>query len=92
MEKGIQYLKELALWKVIHEDLDKDPDEVKCKRPMWQKFVWSAPLSYDSSLVAMTCKDGDGQLMDELSGQFWQYEESISSSLGACISAVEKMS
>lgn len=61
---------------------------MKCTKHMWQKFVWSTTLSYDSSLVAMTCKDGDGQLMDELSGQFWQYEESLSFSLGACISAV----
>ncbi|KAK4807128.1 hypothetical protein QYF61_018469 [Mycteria americana] len=44
MERGIQYLKELAVLEVIYGDLDneqlsKDPDEVQCTRPMWQKLV-----------------------------------------------------
>lgn len=39
MEKGIQYLRELAMLEVINDDLDKkqlfkDPDEARCMRPM----------------------------------------------------------
>ena len=39
MEKGIQYLRELAMLEVIYGDLDdqqssKDPDEADCTRPM----------------------------------------------------------
>ncbi|KAK4832795.1 hypothetical protein QYF61_025663 [Mycteria americana] len=39
VEKGIQYLRELAVLEVICDDLDneqlsKDPDEVKCTQPM----------------------------------------------------------
>ncbi|KAK4823308.1 hypothetical protein QYF61_000521 [Mycteria americana] len=94
---GIQYLRELAVLEVIYDDLDneqlsKDPDEVKCTWPMWWKFVWSAPASYANSSGLMTWKDREGQTVDELAGQLWQYEESLSSSLWACISAVEKLS
>ncbi|KAK4818477.1 hypothetical protein QYF61_014179 [Mycteria americana] len=40
MERGIQYLRELAVLEVIYDDLDnkqlsKDPDEVKRTRPTW---------------------------------------------------------
>ncbi|KAK4818478.1 LOW QUALITY PROTEIN: hypothetical protein QYF61_014180 [Mycteria americana] len=40
----------------------------------------------------MTWKDREGQTVDELAGQLQQYEESLSSSLWTCISAVEKLS
>ncbi|KAM6099853.1 uncharacterized protein LJ206_003370 [Theristicus caerulescens] len=97
MERGIQYLRELAVLEVIHNDLNneqlsKDPDEVQCTRPMWRKFVRSAPSSYANSLAIMTWKDEEGPTVDELAGQLRQYEESLSSSLRACISAVEKLS
>ena len=36
-------------------------------------------------------KDGEEQTVDELAGQLQQYEESLSSSLWACVSAVEKL-
>ncbi|KAK4821436.1 hypothetical protein QYF61_020019 [Mycteria americana] len=41
MERGIQYLRELAVLEVIYGDLDneqlsKDPDEVQCTRPGWR--------------------------------------------------------
>ncbi|KAK4806949.1 hypothetical protein QYF61_027316 [Mycteria americana] len=44
MEKGIQYLRELAVLEVIYGDLNDvrspiDPDEVQCTRPMWRKLV-----------------------------------------------------
>ncbi|KAK4829068.1 hypothetical protein QYF61_002012 [Mycteria americana] len=46
MEKCIQYLRELAMLEVVYGDLDdeqlpKDPDEVRCTRPMWQKLKLS---------------------------------------------------
>ncbi|KAK4806132.1 hypothetical protein QYF61_001055 [Mycteria americana] len=83
MERGIQYLRELAVLEVIYGDLDneqlsKDPDEVQCTRPMWRKLVRSAPASYANSLAIMTWEDGEGPM-----------EESISSSH---VSAVEKLS
>ena len=45
MEKGIQYLREVAVLEVIYGDLDDqqssiDPDEAQCTQPMWQMFVW----------------------------------------------------
>ncbi|KAM6103469.1 Friend virus susceptibility protein 1-like [Theristicus caerulescens] len=86
MERGIQYLRELAVLEVIHNDLNneqlsKDPDEVQCTRPMWRKFVRSAPSSYANPLAIMTWKDEEGPTVDELAGQLRQYEESLSSSL-----------
>ena len=73
VERGIQYLRELAMLEVIYDDLNneqlsRDPDEVKCTRPMWRKFVQSAPSSYANSLTIMTWKDGEGQTVDDLVG------------------------
>ncbi|KAM9304354.1 LOW QUALITY PROTEIN: patched domain-containing protein 3 [Morus bassanus] len=69
MEKGIQYLRELAMLEVIYdglnnEQLSKDPDEVQCTEP-----TWSAPSSHVNSLAVMTWKDGEEQMVDELAGQ-----------------------
>jgi len=50
MERGIQYLRELAVRKLVYYDTDDeqvptDPDEVQCTESMWRKFVRSAPSS-----------------------------------------------
>ena len=97
MEKGIQYLRELAVLEAIHHDPDnqqlpKDPDEVQCTRPMWRKFVRSAPSSYANALAVMSWKDEEAPTVEEVARQLRQYEENLSSSLQACISAVEKLS
>ncbi|XP_072715702.1 uncharacterized protein [Ciconia boyciana] len=94
MEKGIQYLRELAVLEAIYGDLDderspKDPDEVGYTQPMWQKLVRSAPSSCANSLAILTWKDGEGPTADEAASQLREYEERISSSL---VSAVEKLS
>ncbi|KAM6376437.1 uncharacterized protein FN964_002095 [Alca torda] len=94
MERGIQYLRELAVQEMIYYDLDNadlptDPDEVHCTRPMWRKFVRSAPSSYANSLAVMEWKGEEGPTVDEVAGQLRQYEESLSSPL---VSAVEKLS
>ncbi|KAK4818601.1 hypothetical protein QYF61_015463 [Mycteria americana] len=82
MEKGIQYLRELAMLEVIYGDLDnvqspKDPDEL----------VRNAPSSCANSLAILTWKDGEGPTVDDVVSNLREYEESIYSSL---VSAVEK--
>ncbi|KAK4810684.1 hypothetical protein QYF61_007484 [Mycteria americana] len=94
MERGIQYLRELAVLEVINGDLDdeqppKGPDEVQCTRPLWWKLVRNAPSSCANSLAILTWKDGEGTTVDEAASQLREYKESISSSL---VSAVEKLS
>ncbi|PKU33849.1 ubiquitin carboxyl-terminal hydrolase 4 [Limosa lapponica baueri] len=94
MEKGIQYLGELAMQDVIYHDLDDaqvptDPDEIQCTGPTWWMFVRSAPLPYANSLAVMEWKGREGPMADEVAGRLRQYEESLSSPL---ISAVEKLS
>ncbi|GAB0195092.1 hypothetical protein GRJ2_001974500 [Grus japonensis] len=94
MERGIQYLRELAVREMVYYDLDNaqlptDPDEVQCTRPMWRKFVRSAPSSYANSLAVIDWKSEEAPTVDEVAGRLRQYEESLSSSL---ISAVEKLS
>ncbi|KAK4810571.1 LOW QUALITY PROTEIN: hypothetical protein QYF61_004534 [Mycteria americana] len=94
MERGIQYLRELAVLEVIYGDLDDvrsptDPDEVQCTRPMWRKLVRNAPPSCANSLAILTWRDGDGPTVNEAASNLREYEESISSSL---VSAVEKLS
>ncbi|GAB0207311.1 hypothetical protein GRJ2_003196700 [Grus japonensis] len=80
MERGIQYLRELAVREMVYYDPDNmqlptDPDEVQCTRPMWQKFVWSAPSSYAKSLAVMDWEDEEGPTMDKIPGQLQQYEK-----------------
>ena len=58
MERGIQYLRELAVWEMVYYDPDNAwlptvPDEVQCTRPTWRKFVRSTPSSYASALAVM---------------------------------------
>ncbi|GAB0208391.1 hypothetical protein GRJ2_003304800 [Grus japonensis] len=69
--------------------LPTDPDEVQCTRPMWRKFVRSAPSSYANSLAVIDRKSEEAPTVDEVAGRLQQYEESLSSSL---VSAVEKLS
>ncbi|GAB0209275.1 hypothetical protein GRJ2_003393200 [Grus japonensis] len=94
MERGIQYLRELAMREMVYYDPDNaqlptDPDEVQCTRPMWRKFVWSAPSSYANSLAVIDWKSEEAPTVDEVAGRIQQYEDSLSSSL---VSAVEKLS
>jgi len=61
MERGIQYLRELALREMVYYDTDNeqvptDPDEVQCTQSMWRKFVRSAPSSYVNSLAIVDWK------------------------------------
>ena len=81
---------------IIHYDPDnpqipKDPDKVQRTRPMWQKFVQSAPSSYANPLAVPTCKDEEALMVDEKAHQLRPYKENLSSSLKACILSVEKL-
>ncbi|KAK4806727.1 hypothetical protein QYF61_007525 [Mycteria americana] len=94
MERGIQYLRELAVLEVIYGDLDDvrspiDPDEVQCTRPMWQKLVQNTPPSCANSLAILSWKDRDGPTVNEAASNLREYEESISSSF---VSAVQELS
>lgn len=55
------------------------------------EFVRSSPSLYANSLPAMTWKDREEQIMDKFTDQLQQYIY-LSSSLRACVSAVEKHS
>jgi len=86
MERGIQYLRELAVRELVYYDTDgeqlpTDPDEVQCTRHMWKKFVRSAPSSYANSLAVVNWKGEEAAVADEVAVQLRQYEETFSSSL-----------
>ncbi|GAB0206822.1 hypothetical protein GRJ2_003147800 [Grus japonensis] len=73
MERGIQYLRELAVREMVCYDPDNaqlptDPDEVQCTRPMWRKFVRSAPSSYANSLAVIDWKSKEAPTVDEVAG------------------------
>ena len=93
MEKGIQYLRELAVQELVYyepddDQLPTDPDEIQCTASMWRKFVRSAPSSYANSLAVVNWKGKEAPTVDEVAVRLQQYEESLSSSL---VSAVEKL-
>jgi len=94
MERGIQYLRELAVQELVYyepddDQLPRDPDEVHCTASMWRKFVWSVPSSYANSLAVVNWKGKEAPTVDEVAVRLRQYEESLSSSL---VSALEKLS
>ncbi|GAB0203351.1 hypothetical protein GRJ2_002800700 [Grus japonensis] len=73
MERGIQYLRELAVQEMVYYDPDNmqlptDPDEVQCTRPTWRKLVQSTPSSYANSLAVMDWEDKEGPTVDEVAG------------------------
>jgi len=93
MERGIQYLRELAVWELVYCDTDDeqvptDPDELQCSQSMWRKFVWSAPSSHANSLAIIDWKGKEAPTVDEVAVRLRQYEESLSSS---AVSAMEKL-
>jgi len=93
MERGIQYLRHLAVWELVFydpddEQLPADPDEVQCTQSMCRKFVRSAPSSYANSLAVVDWRGEEAPKVDEVTVRLQQYEESISSSL---VSPVEKL-
>jgi len=93
MERGFQYLRELAVRELVYcepdnDQLPTDPDEVQCTASMWRKFVQSAPSSYANSLAIVNWKDKEAPRLDEVAVRLRQYEESLSSSL---VSAVKKL-
>jgi len=94
MERGIQYLRDIAVQELVYYDPDDkqlptDPDEVQCTRSTWRKFVQRAPSSYANSLAVVNWKGEEAPMVDAVAVRLRQYEESFSSSL---ISAVEKLS
>ncbi|GAB0204612.1 hypothetical protein GRJ2_002926800 [Grus japonensis] len=71
IERGIQYLRELAMREMVYYDpaqLPTDPDEVHCMSPMWWKFERSKPSSYANSLAVMDWKDEEAPMVDEVAG------------------------
>ena len=96
MERGIQYLRELAVREQIYYDLDNpqsptDPDEVQCVRTVGQKFVQSTPSSYANSLAATGWKEEEAPTVNEVAGQLQQYKDNPSC-LCTHVSAVERLS
>jgi len=84
MERGVQYLRELAVWEMVcyeadDEQVPTDPDEVQCTASMWRDFVRSAPPSYANSLAVVNWKGEEAPTVDEVAVRLRQYKESLSS-------------
>ncbi|XP_071890641.1 uncharacterized protein [Anas platyrhynchos] len=83
MERGIQYLRELAVLEVVYSDLDNgqlpvDPDKVQCTRAMWLNFVRSAPPFHAKALALMNWKSREAPVVDTLVWKLQQYQENLS--------------
>ncbi|KAK4811029.1 hypothetical protein QYF61_015733 [Mycteria americana] len=99
MEKGIQYLRELAVLEMVYGDLNneqlsKNPHEVWCTTHVAE--VGTELTSIICQLIGHTdlerpclSRPREGPTVDEVASQLREYKESISSSL---VSAVEKLS
>jgi len=72
MQRGIQYLRELAIHELVYygrdnEQLPADPDQVQCTLSLWRKFLRSAPSSYANSLAVIDWKGEEAPTVDEMS-------------------------
>jgi len=81
MEKGIKYLRELAVQEIIHShtQITINPDEVPCTRPLLQKAVESAPSTYAHSATITLIQDDEAAAVSEVANKLWWLEDSVSS-------------
>lgn len=87
---------ELALLEVIYNKLDvaqacKDLDEIQWARSMWQKFVQNISMSYTHTLAVMCWTAMKTLTIDKLARQLQEYEDNLTSSMWACVLAVDRL-
>ncbi|KAM6357021.1 uncharacterized protein FN964_006108 [Alca torda] len=79
IEKGIKYLREMAVKEVIYGDweVNVDPDEMPCRKPMLRKFVQSAPPMYSHTLSVLIWggDDDDSLTVNEVASRMRQMEQ-----------------
>ncbi|KAM6366001.1 uncharacterized protein FN964_002408 [Alca torda] len=79
IEKGIKYLREMAVKEVIYGDweVNVDPDEMPCRKPMLRKFVQSAPPMYSHTLSVLIWggDDDDSLTVNEVASRMRHQEE-----------------
>ncbi|TRZ05874.1 hypothetical protein HGM15179_021233 [Zosterops borbonicus] len=93
-DEVIQYLRELAVLKIIYSDLksnrvSKDPEDTSCTMAMWRKVVQCAPATQSSSLVSFYHTQIDTPTVEMPSAELLNVEETLgtSTSLQASTSA-----
>ncbi|KAM6336580.1 uncharacterized protein FN964_013104 isoform 1-T1 [Alca torda] len=83
----------MAVKEVIYGDweVNVDPDEMPCRKPMLRKFVQSAPPMYSHTLSVLIWggDDDDSLTVNEVASRMRQYEDSLSRPL--TVAAVEKL-
>lgn len=96
MERGIQFLRELAVREIICFGPDSqegvNPDRVECTRSMWRRFSQSAPAPYAKILAGTFVSTGGRQSVNDMTERLREFEENLSDPLGAYVSRVEKLS
>jgi len=95
MERGTQYLRELAVRELVYYEPDDDqlpthPDEIQCTASMRRKLVRSAPSSYANSLAVVNWKAKEAPTVDEVAVRLRQYEQSVSSSLVPAVNTLSQ--
>jgi len=73
MERGIQYLRELAVRELVYYDPDNvqlltDPDKAQCTQARWRKFVRSASSSYANALAVIDWRGEEAPTVDKVAG------------------------
>jgi len=77
MERGIQYVSELAVLEMMYviklhsNTVSQDPDEIICMRSMW-RVLQNAPPSYASTLAGVNWKENPRPKVNEVANLFWQ--------------------
>ncbi|KAM6374676.1 uncharacterized protein FN964_001135 [Alca torda] len=95
IEKGIKYLREMAVKEVIYGDweVNVDPDEMPCRKPMLRKFVQSAPPMYSHTLSVLIWggDDDDSLTVNEVASRMRQMEQrSYSPPVRTCVAAIRR--
>ena len=92
-DKGIPYLRELAVLEVIYGDLDngevsKDSEDVLCMQAMWRKVTQNALASCSNTLAARYCLDTDTPTVVRVSSLLQNFEEDLHPSSSLWVSAL----
>ncbi|KAJ7399170.1 hypothetical protein BTVI_117713 [Pitangus sulphuratus] len=92
MERGIQYLRGLAMLSMVFDDMNNAVTH-RARRSSVnmthvEELCMEPPLSFPSSLAVMAWRDKAAPMVDEVAHQLQEYEDKLSSSF---IFPVEKL-
>ncbi|XP_074425969.1 uncharacterized protein LOC141736129 isoform X3 [Larus michahellis] len=95
IERGIKNLREIAVWEMTFSDLGNlqtslDSDALKITRPVWHKWLLSAPAAYVNALALFCWRHDEAPTVGEMGARMQRYAHSLLSAPQASVSVLKK--